>query len=44
MNFRKFPMQVYFRAGWKELNEVMNWMSSSLLDEVAPTQSSMKCL
>ena len=29
--------QVYFRAGWKELTAVMNWSSSSLLDEVAPT-------
>ena len=33
--------QVYFRAGWKELTELINWLSSSLLDEVAPTQSSM---
>ena len=36
--------QVYFRAGWKELTEVVNWLSSSLLDKVAPTQSSMKRL
>ena len=36
--------QVYFRAEWKELTEVINWLSSSLLDEVAPTQSSMKHL
>ena len=36
--------QVYFRAGWKELTAVINWSSSSLLDEVAPTQSSMKRL
>ena len=33
--------QVYFRAGLKELTELINWLSSSLLDEVAPTQSSM---
>ena len=32
--------QVYFRAGRKELTEVIN-KSSSLLDEVAPAQSSM---
>ena len=30
--------QVYFRA------EVMNWLNSSLLDEVGPTQSSMERL
>ena len=30
--------QVYFR---KELTELINRFSSSLLDEVAPTQSSM---
>ena len=33
--------QVYFRAGWKKLTELINRLSSSLLDEVAPTQSSM---
>ena len=27
-------LQVHFRAGWKELTEVMNWLSSFLLDEV----------
>ena len=32
--------QVYFRVGLKELTEVINWLSSSPLDEVAPTQSS----
>ena len=36
--------QVYFKAGWKELTEVMNCLISSLLDEVAPMQSSMKRL
>ena len=34
MNFRKF-FQVYFRAA------LINRLSFSLLDEVAPTQSSM---
>ena len=33
--------QVYFRAGWKELTAVMNCVSSSLVEEVAPIQSSM---
>ena len=33
--------QVYFRAGRKELTEVIYRLSSSLLNEVAPTQSSM---
>ena len=33
--------QVYFRAGRKEMTEVVNRLSSYLLDEVAPTQSSM---
>ena len=33
--------QVYFRAGCKELTELINWLRCSLLDEVAPTQSSM---
>ena len=32
---------VYLRAGCKELTEVINWLSSSLLDEVAPKQSSI---
>ena len=36
--------QLYFGAEWRELTEAMNWWSSSLLDEVAPTQSSVKCL
>ena len=36
--------QGYFRAEWRELTEAMNWWSCSLLDEVAPTQSAMKCL
>ena len=35
--------QVYFRAGRKELTEVVK-KSSSLLDEVAPAQSSMQRL
>ena len=34
--------QVYLRAGWNELTAViLNWLSSSLVEEVAPTQSSM---
>ena len=33
--------QVYFNAGLNELTELMNCSSSSLVDEVAPTQSSM---
>ena len=33
--------QVYFRGGLKELTELINRLSSSLLDEVAPMQSSM---
>ena len=32
---------MYFRAGLKELTELINRLSYSLLDEVAPTQSSM---
>ena len=36
--------QMYFRAGWKELTEVINRLNSSLLDEVAPTLSSMQRL
>ena len=43
MNFRKFPRCI-LEPGGKKLTEVMNWLSSSLLDEVAPTQSSMKRL
>ena len=35
---------MYFGAKWKELTEVMNWLSFSLLEEVAPTESSMKRL
>ena len=33
--------EVHFRVGRKELTELINRLSSSLLDEVAPTQSSM---
>ena len=33
--------QVYFRAGLKEFTAVINWVSSSLAEEVAPMQSSM---
>ena len=34
--------QVYFNARWNELTELMTLCSSSsLVDEVAPTQSSM---
>ena len=33
--------QVYFRAGRQELTELINRLSSFLLDEVAVTQSSM---
>ena len=33
--------QLYLRAGSKELNEVIKRLSSSLLDEIAPMQSSM---
>ena len=36
MNFRKIS-QVYFRAGLKEVTKLLNWLRSSLLDEVAPT-------
>ena len=39
MNFRKLPRFI-LEAGEK-LTEVINWLSSALLDEVAPTQSSM---
>lgn len=35
---------VYFKAGWKELSELMNWLNCYLLDEAAPTQLSMKHL
>ena len=35
---------VYFRAGWKELSELMNWLNCYLLDEAGPTQLSMKHL
>ena len=34
----------YFGAGWKELTELMKWLSYSLLDEVASIQSSRNCL
>ena len=33
--------QVYLRAGWNELTTVINWVSSSVVEEVAPMQSSM---
>ena len=33
--------QVYFNAEWNELIELMNCSSSSLVDGVTPTQSSM---
>ena len=33
--------QVYLRAGWKELTAVINWVSSSQVEEVAPMQSSI---
>ena len=33
--------QVYFRAGRKELIAFINWVSSSLVEEVAPIQSFM---
>ena len=29
---------MYFRAGWKELTEVVNWLSSYPLDEVVHTE------
>ena len=33
MNFRKFPRCI-LELSFKELTEVMNWLGSSLLDEV----------
>ena len=41
--FRNFPC-VFYRAGWKELIELMNSLSSYFLDEAVPTQSSVKRL
>lgn len=41
--FQKFSMSIY-RAGWKELIELMNSLSSYFLDEAVPTQSSVKRL
>ena len=33
--------QVYLRAEWKELTAIINWVSSSLVEEVIPMQLSM---